>query len=120
MSDPIDDIMTADAAVPFDYDGDALDPERWDAFLAELWGEDVEQVRALQEWFGYVISGRTDEQKIMLLCGPTRGGKGAIARVLTALVGTRTRAGRRCPACATTSACNRCSESRSRSSATRV
>lgn len=74
-------------AVPFDFDPEALDPGRWQAFLEELWDDDAEQVRCLQEWFGYVISGRTDAQKIMLLCGPTRGGKGAIARVLTALVG---------------------------------
>jgi putative DNA primase/helicase len=36
---------------------------------------------------GYVISGRRDLHKILLLIGPTRAGKGVIARVLKALVG---------------------------------
>jgi putative DNA primase/helicase len=74
-------------AVPFDYDPDAPAPERWHRFLADLWGDDFDQVRALAEWFGYVISGRLDLHKILLIVGPTRGGKGAIARTLGALVG---------------------------------
>jgi putative DNA primase/helicase len=43
----------------------------------------------LGEWFGYVISGRTDLHKIFMMVGPTRGGKGVIARILTALLGKR-------------------------------
>lgn len=35
---------------------------------------------------GYVISGQTDQHKILLLVGPARAGKGTIARVLTDLV----------------------------------
>jgi putative DNA primase/helicase len=73
-------------SVPFDFDPEAPPPARWLAFLDELWGDDAEQVAALQEFFGYVISGRLDLHKILLLVGPTRGGKGAIARVLGALV----------------------------------
>lgn len=74
-------------AVPFDYDPHAPPTSRWFAFLNELWGDDDDSINALQEWFGYVISGRLDLHKILLLVGPTRGGKGAIARVLGALVG---------------------------------
>jgi putative DNA primase/helicase len=80
-------------AVPFDYDAEALDPTRWLAFLAELWPEDPDSIAALQEFFGYVISGRLTLQKIMLLVGPTRGGKGAIARVLGQLIGPENVAG---------------------------
>jgi putative DNA primase/helicase len=47
----------------------------------------------LQEWFGYVLSGRTDLHKVLLLIGPTRSGKGTIARVLTALIGKANVAG---------------------------
>ena len=47
----------------------------------------------LGEWFGYVISGRLDLHKILLMVGPTRGGKGVIARILTALVGRANVAG---------------------------
>jgi putative DNA primase/helicase len=41
----------------------------------------------LQEYVGYVLSGRTDMQKMLLLIGPTRSGKGTIARMLTELLG---------------------------------
>jgi putative DNA primase/helicase len=56
-------------------------------FLNELWPEDADAVAALQEFCGYVLSGRTDQHKILLLVGPLRGGKGTIARILKSLVG---------------------------------
>lgn len=74
-------------AVPFDYEAAAPEPTRWLRFLDQLWPNDLESIEALQEWFGYVLSGRTDLHKIMLLIGPTRSGKGTIARVLSALLG---------------------------------
>ena len=80
-------------AVPFDYDPHAPLPDKWLAFLAELWPEEPAAIDALGEWFGYVISGRLDLHKILLMVGPTRGGKGIIARVLGALVGEQNVAG---------------------------
>jgi putative DNA primase/helicase len=80
-------------AVPFPFDPDGLDPERWLGFLESLWGDDAQSRRALAEWFGYVLSGRTSLQKILLMVGPTRGGKGAIARTLAELVGRENVAG---------------------------
>lgn len=80
-------------SVPFDFDPDALDPERWEDFLADLWGEDQASIDALAEWFGYTISGRLDLHKIMLIVGPTRAGKGVIARTLGKLVGVENVAG---------------------------
>lgn len=79
--------------VPFDYVEEPDTPGRWLAFLDELWPGDPDSVAALQEFFGYVISGRTDQHKILLLIGPTRAGKGVIARVLKALVGKGNHAG---------------------------
>ncbi|MFM9595798.1 phage/plasmid primase, P4 family [Streptomyces scabiei] len=73
-------------SVPFDYVPGAKCPT-WLAFLRKAWPDDVESIRAVQEWFGYILSGRTDQQKIMLVVGPTRSGKGTIARVLGMLVG---------------------------------
>lgn len=73
-------------SVPFDYDPEAACPT-WLAFLRKAWPDDIESIKAVQEWFGYVLSGRTDQQKIMLIVGPTRSGKGTIARVLGLLVG---------------------------------
>ena len=74
-------------SVPFDYDPAAADPSRWLKFLDELWPDDPESIRTLQEFVGYILSGRTDLHKIMLLVGPTRAGKGVITRILAALVG---------------------------------
>lgn len=74
-------------SVPFDYEPDAPEPEKWLTFLDELWGDDDESILALQQFFGYILSGRTDLHKILLLVGPSRAGKGVIARVLGALVG---------------------------------
>ena len=79
-------------SVPYDYDPAATAPT-WTRFLNEVWPEDPEAVAALQEWFGYVLSGRTDQQKILLIKGPSRSGKGTIARILGSLVGRKHVAG---------------------------
>jgi putative DNA primase/helicase len=80
-------------SVPFNYDANAPQPRRWLDFLADLWPDQPDAVDVLGEWFGYVISGRTDLHKILLMVGPTRGGKGAIARILTAMIGRKNVAG---------------------------
>lgn len=74
-------------ALPYEYDPAAPAPALWLKFLNELWGDDVECIELVQEWFGYVLSGGTEQEKILLMVGPKRGGKGTIVRVLTALVG---------------------------------
>ena len=89
-------------AVPFPYDPNAPSPSEWLVFLQKLWpGDnpdaepalDQPEIHALGEWFGYVISGRLDLHKILLMIGPTRGGKGIIARILSALIGPANVAG---------------------------
>jgi putative DNA primase/helicase len=80
-------------SVPFAFDPAARDAASWWKFLDDLWGKDHGSIRALGEWFGYVISGRLDLQKILLLVGPTRAGKGVIARTLGELVGKENVAG---------------------------
>lgn len=79
-------------SVPFDFDPEATAPT-WEQFLKGVWPDSPESIAALQEWFGYVLSGRTDQQKIVLIVGPTRSGKGTIARILTNLVGKGNMAG---------------------------
>jgi putative DNA primase/helicase len=79
-------------AVPFAYDAAAAQPKQWFAFLDSVWtSPDAATTHPaqdlLQEWFGYVLSGRTDLQKMLLMNGPTRGGRGTIGRVLMALLG---------------------------------
>jgi putative DNA primase/helicase len=79
--------------LPFPYDPDGHEPVRWLCFLDELWGDDEESKSTLGEWFGYVLSGETEQQKMFLLVGPKRSGKGTIARVLTGLLGVHNTAG---------------------------
>lgn len=81
-------------AVPFAFDPHAPEPSKWLDFLGgSLWPNDPASVETLQEFFGYVLSGRTDLHKILLVRGPARSGKGTIARVLAALVGKGNAAG---------------------------
>jgi len=65
-------------SVSFDYDAEAPTPTRWLAFLRDLWDEDNASIALLQEVFGYILSGDTRLQKIVLLVGPTRAGKGVL------------------------------------------
>ena len=71
----------------FDYDSAPPAPASWFNFLESLWGDDFETAETLQEVFGYLLSSDTSQQKIFLLIGPPRSGKGTILRVLTKLVG---------------------------------
>jgi len=75
-------------AVPFDFDPHAPSPARWHQFTGELFGDDMESVGTLQEWMGYVMSADTRQQKILLIIGPKRSGKGTIARTVTELLGS--------------------------------
>lgn len=72
---------------PFSYDAEATCPG-WLAFLADVLEGAPKDVDFLQEWFGYVLSGRTDIHAIASLAGKSRSGKGTALRVLTAMVGT--------------------------------
>lgn len=69
------------------YDPAAPVPARWLAFLTQLWPDDEESVQALQEWIGYQLTPDTRQQKIAMLIGPKRSGKGTILRVVTELLG---------------------------------
>jgi putative DNA primase/helicase len=74
-------------ALPFDFDRAAPQPTRWLNFLRELWPDDEESIECLAEVMGYVLGGSTEQQKIFMLVGPPRSGKGTIGRVLTGLLG---------------------------------
>lgn len=75
-------------SLPFDYEPDAPEPVRWLSFLGDLWEDDKDTIDTLQEIFGYLLTADTSQQKIFLLVGPKRSGKGTVARVLTGLLGT--------------------------------
>jgi putative DNA primase/helicase len=80
-------------SVPFAFDANAPRPERWLRFLNELWADDDSAIQTLQELFGYLVSGDTRQQKMFMLVGPKRGGKGTIGRVLTRMLGRHNVAG---------------------------
>lgn len=75
------------AAIDFDPDPEAPVPQHWIKFLGDLFGDDVDALELLQDWFGYSLTTDTGQQKALLLVGPRRSGKGTILRVLRELIG---------------------------------
>lgn len=74
-------------ALSFDFDSQAPEPKEWLNFLDTIWSTDAESQYTLQEWFGYLLICDTSLQKILLILGPTRSGKGTIGRLLRELLG---------------------------------
>ena len=74
-------------SLPYDYDPDALPPAEWLRFLGQLWPDEPDSIAFVQELAGYLISGDTSQEKITLMTGAMRGGKGTVCKVLTALLG---------------------------------
>jgi putative DNA primase/helicase len=75
------------AAIGCSYEPSASAPSSWLKFLADSFSGDGQRISALQEIFGYMLTPDVSQQKIFMLLGPPRSGKGTIARVLTALIG---------------------------------
>ena len=71
----------------YEYSVDAPQPDKWLDFLVQIWPEDAQAIEALQEWCGYCLLPDTSLQKILLMVGPRRSGKGTVARILTAVLG---------------------------------
>ena len=62
-------------------------PTRFLRFFEELFGNDNETKDFLCEFFGLLLIANTSFQKILLIIGPKRSGKGTLARLLTTLLG---------------------------------
>jgi P4 family phage/plasmid primase-like protien len=62
-------------------------PTNWLRCLGEWFNEDEASIAGLQEWFGYMLSTETAAQKILLIVGPKRSGKGTIVSVFMELIG---------------------------------
>ncbi len=75
------------AALDCDHHPEAQVPEQWFKFLGQLWPDDPESIKTLQEWFGYCLCPDTRQQKILLIVGPKRSGKGTIGRIQRLLLG---------------------------------
>lgn len=72
----------------FDYDPKATCPT-WLQVMNQYWPEDPGAITLLQECFGYSLLPWTSLQKIFVVLGPGRSGKGTLMHVLTMLVGER-------------------------------
>jgi putative DNA primase/helicase len=75
------------------FEHSAPPPAAWFKFLHEAFPNDQESIDALQQWFGYLLTQDTAQQKALICVGPKRCGKGTIARVLRALLGEHNCAG---------------------------
>lgn len=85
-------------ALDFNYVSDAPPPVVLLAFLESIWPEhgvspkeaaaNRQSKATLQEIMGHLLTGETKYQKIFLLLGASRGGKGVVTRLATKLLGT--------------------------------
>ena len=87
-----------DRMVPRDYTpavwNTSTTTYRWDVRAAcpntLAWLNDIlspEDVELLRQWFGYLVSGRTDLQKMLVMIGPPRSGKGTLLWLMEELLG---------------------------------
>ncbi|UXA10754.1 hypothetical protein KXD97_22095 [Mycobacterium sp. SMC-8] len=60
----------------------------WMGVLTAQWPNDPGAIICLQQWFGYLLSGRNDLQKFMFVVGPKGSAKSLIADVAEALMGS--------------------------------
>jgi putative DNA primase/helicase len=79
-----DDRCTLAAGAP--YDPDAKCP-RWLAVLGRIFANDAELIDFIRRAFGYMLTGRTDEQILFLLHGNGANGKSVLLAILRALLG---------------------------------
>jgi putative DNA primase/helicase len=84
---PISPALFCLSALPVEFDPDAGEPAEWTKFLDSVWPEDCESRQTLQEIAGLLLTPTTKFQKIFLIVGPRRSGKGTILRTLTAMLG---------------------------------
>ncbi len=75
------------AATAYGFDPKAPQPDAWLGFLSAVWPDDPASIECLQEWFGYLLTPDTSLQKILVLIGPRRSGKGTISSAVENLVG---------------------------------
>lgn len=75
-------------ALDFDFVSRELagEPTNLLGFLQEVF-PDEQAIRTLRQWFGYTLTHRTNQQKMLFLLGPRRSGKGTIATINKWLVG---------------------------------
>jgi putative DNA primase/helicase len=81
------DFFSINASLPYAFDLNAGEPETWNAFMQALWPDDPESIEALEAFIGCMMQGEVRHQKVLVVKGPTRGGKGTIRQVIEWLLG---------------------------------
>ena len=74
------------AACPFDFVPQATCPN-WLLFLDQVFDADPQSIDLLQEWFGLNLVPDNQYEKLLMLVGPPRSGKGTVLEVLGAMLG---------------------------------
>lgn len=59
----------------------------WHRFLRSIFEDKDDEIHLLQQWIGYVMSTDVEQQKGLIITGPTRAGKGVISHIITSLLG---------------------------------
>ncbi|MBP3956454.1 DUF3854 domain-containing protein [Gemmata sp. G18] len=75
-------------ALPFEVPvGEPELPTVWLGALEQWFNGDSRSILGLQEWLGYMLSASTAANKILMLIGPPRSGKGTVLRLMAQLIG---------------------------------
>jgi putative DNA primase/helicase len=85
-ADPNDYITKLTAVTPANV-ADATTCPRWLQFIGEVTLGDAALMRFLQQWFGYSLTGYTNEQALVFIYGPGGNGKGVLTQVIQYVVG---------------------------------
>lgn len=59
----------------------------WKQFLIDATGNDEEVIEFIQMWFGYLLTGLTDEQVLLFIYGPGGNGKSVFLNTVTRILG---------------------------------
>jgi putative DNA primase/helicase len=79
-------------ALGFNYQPKRGEPKEWLGFLDQVFDkahnqiEASDQIEALQEIFGYLLTSDISQEKCFMLLGPPRSGKGTMAQMMRALL----------------------------------
>ena len=76
-------------SISIDYHPEAPPPLEFLNFLDSVFRQDEESKKLLKWWFGYCMTQDTRLQKMLMLVGKSRSGKGVLTRLLKKLVGDR-------------------------------
>lgn len=72
-------------SLPYAFDQNA-GCAKWDSFLREVLEND-DRIELLQKWFGLCLVPDTSYQKLLMMVGPKRSGKGTVLRTLQHVIG---------------------------------